>query len=85
MSKQHDITEITVSKGTLAAVVDGRSLSVDLRTLSPTLERASDDELAIFEVSPSGYGIHWPRVDEDISIDGLLGVRHAPSMFKESA
>jgi hypothetical protein len=31
-----------------------------------------------FEISPSGYGIHWPDVDEDLSIDGLIGVTHAP-------
>jgi hypothetical protein len=25
-----------------------------------------------FEVSPSGYGIHWPELDEDLSIDGMI-------------
>jgi hypothetical protein len=29
-----------------------------------------------YEISPSGYGIRWPLIDEDLSIDGLLGVRH---------
>jgi len=23
-------------------------------------------------VSPSGYGIHWPELDEDLSIDGMI-------------
>ena len=27
---------------------------------------------------PSGYGIHWPLIDEDLSIDGLLGIVHTP-------
>jgi hypothetical protein len=85
MSKHHEIEEVTVSHWVLAAVVDGKPLSVDLRTLSSLLERANDDELEIFEVSPSGYGIHWPCVDEDISIDGLLGVQHEPALFKQSA
>jgi hypothetical protein len=31
-----------------------------------------------FEISSSGYGIHWPLLDEDISVDGLLGIVHAP-------
>ena len=31
-----------------------------------------------FEVSPSGYGIHWPLIDEDLSIDGLIGIVHTP-------
>jgi hypothetical protein len=25
-----------------------------------------------FEISPSGYGIHWPDLDEDLSIDGMI-------------
>jgi hypothetical protein len=85
MSKHHEIESVKVSHGVLAAVVDGKPLSVDLRALSPLLQRASDSELATFEVSPSGYGIHWPLVDEDISIDGLLGVRHEPSQLRHSA
>jgi hypothetical protein len=85
MSKHHEVENVKVSHGVLAAVVDGKPLSVDLRALSPLLRKASDGDLAIFEVSPSGYGIHWPLIDEDISIDGLLGVRHEPSQLKQSA
>ena len=36
----------------------------------------------LFEISPSGYGIHWPLLDEDLSIDGLLGVVHRPKKEK---
>ncbi|MFI5222153.1 MAG: DUF2442 domain-containing protein, partial [Bacteroidia bacterium] len=25
-----------------------------------------------FEISPSGYGIHWSLIDEDLSINGLI-------------
>ncbi len=32
---------------------------------------ASADELAEIEVSPGGYGLHWPRTDEDFSVPGL--------------
>jgi hypothetical protein len=85
MNKHHEIHSVSVSRGVLAAVVDGKPLTVDLRALSPALQSASDGDLAIFEVSPSGYGIHWPLVDEDISIDGLLGVHHAPSRLRQSA
>jgi hypothetical protein len=85
MNKHHEITSVKVSYGVLVAVVDGKPLSIDLRTLSPLLQKASDGDLAIFEVSPSGYGIHWPLIDEDISIDGLLGVRHKPSQLRLSA
>jgi len=49
------------------------------------LEKASDEERDNFEISPSGYGIHWPLLDEDISIDGLLGIVHAPKWKKKIA
>jgi hypothetical protein len=34
-------------------------------------------------MSPSGYGIHWPLVDEDLSIDGLIGAIHAFPVFSK--
>lgn len=33
---------------------------------------ASPDELAEIEVSPAGFGLHWPRIDEDYSVPGLM-------------
>ncbi|MBU1411132.1 DUF2442 domain-containing protein [Myxococcota bacterium] len=30
-----------------------------------------------YEVSPSWYGIHWPELDEDLSVDGLLRLGNA--------
>ena len=44
-----------------------------------------------FEVSPSGYGIHWPELDEDLSIDGMIkaakdeeGGMNCPSISRRS-
>lgn len=85
MIKHHELTDVRVCGGILSLVVDGRLLSRDLRCLSPVLRRASDEELGDFEVSPSGYGIHWPRIDEDISIDGLLEITHAPDQIRRTA
>lgn len=36
------------------------------------LNDASPHDLAEIEVSPIGYGLHWPRLDEDYSIPGLM-------------
>ncbi|MFH0725507.1 MAG: DUF2442 domain-containing protein [Pseudomonadota bacterium] len=36
-------------------------------------------------MSPSGCGIHWSILDEDISIDGLMGISHAPQWQRKSA
>ena len=33
---------------------------------------ATPDELAEIEVSPAGFGLHWPRIDEDYTVRGLM-------------
>jgi len=44
-----------------------------------------EKKYAIQEISPSGYGIHWPLLDEDLSVDGLLGIIHAPEIHSKRA
>jgi hypothetical protein len=44
----------------------------ELKKVSERLAKATDEELKDFAVSPSGYGIHWYKIDEDISIPSLL-------------
>ena len=44
--------------------------------LSTGLAAATPEQRANCEISPAGYGILWPDLDEDLSIDGLIGVRH---------
>ena len=41
---------------------------------SPILAAASFEERRRAELSPGGYGIHWPLLDEDISIGGLMRI-----------
>jgi NAD(P)H-hydrate repair Nnr-like enzyme with NAD(P)H-hydrate epimerase domain len=57
--------------------VDGKQYEVDITKQSERLAKATQRQRENFEVSPAGYGIHWPDVDEDLSIDGLIGVKHA--------
>ena len=85
MKKHHQVESVHVEKGILSLIVDGSSIESDLKDVSPLLAAATEEELKEFEVSPSGYGIHWPLIDEDISIDGLLGIVHKPSTNKKSA
>ena len=56
----------------LILVVEGRKYSFELSAISPKLENAGKKERESFEISPSGYGIHWPLLDEDLSIEALL-------------
>ena len=52
--------------------VDGVLHSVDLRRTSRRLAKATAAECSNLEVMSSGYGIHWPDVDEDLTVDGLI-------------
>ncbi len=52
---------------------DGRSLSVPLEWF-PRLRDASPAQLARYELSGGGLGLHWPELDEDLSVPGLLGL-----------
>lgn len=62
-----------VSDGLVVHLKDGRSLTVPLEWF-PRLRDASADDRARFELYGDGYAIHWPALDEDISIPGLLGL-----------
>lgn len=50
---------------------DGREIGVPLQWY-PKLYAASKEELMDFSISPSGYGVHWKQLDEDISAFGML-------------
>jgi Protein of unknown function (DUF2442) len=53
---------------------DGRSLSVPL-TWFPRLVHATTAERKNWRLIGRGHGIHWDKLDEDISIEGLLAGR----------
>jgi hypothetical protein len=78
MNKLHKLKNIRIEGNSLCLNIDGKDLKVDLKSISLVLASANNKERAEFEVSPSGYGIHWPLIDEDISINGLLGIKHIP-------
>ena len=58
-------------------LVDGRSVSVPLAWY-PRLLHGSRSERANWKISAAGYGVHWPDLDEDLSIDGILQGAPAP-------
>ncbi len=85
MKKYHNISNLKFEDGFLVITIDGEPKRFQLKEISPVLENASEEERNNFEISPSGYGIHWPLLDEDISIDALLGIVHVPRWKKEIA
>ena len=50
---------------------DGRWLSVPVAWF-PRLAHATPAERANYELLGEGEGIHWPAVDEDVSVLGLI-------------
>ena len=58
-------------------LADGRTISVPLAWY-PRLLHATSQERLNWEIAGAGYGIHWPDVDEDLSVEGLLRGAPAP-------
>jgi len=71
---------VDFSEDSMTVTLDnGRSLSVPLAWY-PRLLHGSAQERDKYELIGDGEGIHWPVLDEDISVDGLLaGKRSAES------
>ena len=55
----------------IAQLADGRVISVPL-AWSWRLAEATPAQRANFRLIGTGQGVHWPDVDEDISIEGML-------------
>jgi hypothetical protein len=69
------IEQLTTTEGMLAAELsDGRALSVPFLWF-PRLVHATEAERANWRLIGQGQGIHWPDLDEDISVQGLLAGR----------
>jgi hypothetical protein len=52
-------------------LTDGRMLSVPL-VWFPVLSQATPEQRAHFEIGAGGRGLHWPDLDEDLSVAGLM-------------
>ena len=72
MIATHNIQSINFDENEIELDIDGRILKVELGNVSDKLLNASEIERNFYKVSPSGYGIHWPLIDEDLSIEALL-------------
>jgi hypothetical protein len=67
------VTRVDVSDDTLTVELsDGRTLSVPLAWY-PRLVYATPQERSHWRLIGGGHGIHWPDLDEDISVENLLG------------
>ena len=68
------IKAVRIDEDTLTVdLADGRTVSTPLAWY-PRLLHASPEQRNNFLISSAGFGIHWPDVDEDISVASLLKV-----------
>jgi len=66
------VKDVRVTDDTLeVSLRDGRKISVPLAWF-PRLVAASAEDRAQWEMSAAGRGVHWPKIDEDLSVEGLL-------------
>lgn len=65
-------TDVSVSEHQLrVSLTDGREIAVPL-VWFPRLLKATPTQRANWRLIGRGEGIHWPDLDEDISVAGLL-------------
>ena len=66
------LTDVRVTSDSIVAeLADGRTISVPL-AWSWRLSDATPEQRANWRLIGSGEGVHWPDVDEDISVRGML-------------
>lgn len=59
-------------------LADGREVRVPL-TFYPRLKRATKAQRENYQICGMGTGIHWPDIDEDLSVEGI--VAGSPAQF----
>lgn len=74
MQTTEPITAVAIetSPEGLTLILADRRILVPWEKCSKTLAEAAVPERLQAELSPGGYGIHWPLLDEDLSVNGLL-------------
>ncbi len=65
-------------------LADGRSLGIPLAWF-PRLLAATPEQRQQYEISGGGTGLHWPGLDEDISVAGLLAGRGDQTVVPSAA
>ena len=59
----------------LIVMMESGPVSIPWERCSERLAHASQAERDRAELSPSGYGIHWPLIDEDLAVGPLVQTR----------
>jgi hypothetical protein len=80
------VLNVVITEDTLTVdLEDGRTISTPIGWF-PRLTHGSAQERANYQISGAGLGIHWPDLDEDVGVEGLLlGKKstESPDSFKK--
>ena len=69
------VEDFKIDSESVSFKIGGILYSFNLSEISKRLAEASDAERDDYKISPSGYGIHWSLLDEDLSIPALVSKR----------
>lgn len=69
---KHHLQHLEFEGEWMILTVDNQTYRLPIDQASSRLANASEGDRKVYQVSPSGYGIHWSFIDEDLSIDGLI-------------
>jgi hypothetical protein len=66
------VVSVSVTDDTLSVdLEDGRTVSVPIGWY-PRLVHGTPAECANVQIAGAGFGLHWPDLDEDIGVEGIL-------------
>ena len=63
---------IETTPDALVLILEDKSVSIPWDRCSERLAHASPTERSRAVLSPSGFGVHWPLIDEDLAVGPLL-------------
>ena len=72
MKNSYKIESFSFEHNSIHSKIDGNLIKLPINTVSKKLKLANEIETKFFKISPSGYGIYWPLLDESLSIEFLL-------------
>ncbi len=74
MNKFYNVQSIEFNQELMTLTLDIATYQIPIKQISKRLYTATDAERNFYKISHSGYGIHWPAIDEDLSIKGLINL-----------
>ena len=67
-----NIQSVTFKQNSMILLINGIEHNFELDKVSSKLLNATSIQRNDYQISPANYGIHWPLIDEDLSIKKLL-------------